>query len=144
MLAQTKPPSRAEQIGSLWRPKMLLDQRARFARGEIDQAALTKAEDAAIKDALALQERVGLKFATDGEFRRRSYHSFFYRQLGDLSIDTVRGEDAKGGTETGTIGKRGSQPVALIRSRVQWRSPINVSDFKFIAGNTTLIPKITI
>ncbi len=95
MLSQLKPPFRAEHIGSLLRPKALLDQRAKFARGEIDQAALTAAEDQAIKDALALQERVGLKFATDGEFRRRSYHSFFYRQLGDLSIDTVGGEDAK-------------------------------------------------
>ena len=90
---------------------------AKFARGEIDQAALTAAEDQAIKDALTLQERVGLKFATDGEFRRRSYHSFFYRQLGDLSIDTVGGEDAAKG---GTPGKRASQPVAMIKSRVRW------------------------
>ncbi|HEY5965325.1 MAG TPA: 5-methyltetrahydropteroyltriglutamate--homocysteine S-methyltransferase, partial [Xanthobacteraceae bacterium] len=97
MLSQMKPPFRAEQIGSLLRPAALLDQRARFARGEIEQAALTRTEDQAIKDALALQQRVGLKFATDGEFRRRSYHSFFYRQLGDISIDTVGGEDAKGG-----------------------------------------------
>src|SRR5262249_23886124 len=123
LLSQRTPPFRAEHIGSLLRPKSLLDQRERIARGEISRDALAAAEDAAIKEALALQERVGLKFATDGEFRRRSYHSFFYRQLGDLSIDTVRGEDAKGGTETGTIGKRGSQPVALIRSRVQWASP---------------------
>ncbi len=115
MLAQTKPPFRAQQIGSLLRPKALLDQRAKFTRGEIDQAALTKAEDDAIKEALALQERVGLKFATDVEFRRRSYHSFFYRQLGDVSIDTIGGEDAQGGTP----GKRASQPVAMIHSRVR-------------------------
>jgi 5-methyltetrahydropteroyltriglutamate--homocysteine methyltransferase len=140
MLSQTKPPFRAEQIGSLLRPKALLDQRAKFARGEIDQAALTKAEDDAIKEALALQERVGLKFATDGEFRRRSYHSFFYRQLGELSIDTVGGEDAKGGTP----GHRAAQPVALINSRVRWSHPINLPDFKFIQANTRLVPKITI
>ncbi len=107
MLSQTKPPFRAEQIGSFLRPQALLDQRARFARGEIDQAALTRAEDTAIKDILAFQERVGLKFATDGEFRRRSYHSFFYRQLGELSIDTVGGEDAKGGDP----GHRAAQPA---------------------------------
>jgi 5-methyltetrahydropteroyltriglutamate--homocysteine methyltransferase len=144
LLSQRHPPFRAEHIGSLLRPKSLLEQRARFARGEIGGAALTAAEDAAIKDALALQERVGLKFATDGEFRRRSYHSFFYRRLGDLRIDTVAGEQAKGGTETGTTGQRASQPVALINSRVQWTAPINVPDFNFIAANTTLIPKITI
>src|SRR5258707_12554831 len=106
MLPQTKPPGRAGQIGSVLRPRTLLDQRAKFARGEIDQAALTRAEDAAIKDALALQERIGLKFETDGEFRRRSYHSFFDRQLGELSIVTVGGEDAKGGGP----GHRAAQP----------------------------------
>ena len=113
-------------------------------RGEIGREVLAAAEDAAIKAALALQERVGLKLATDGEFRRRSYHSFFYRQLGDLSIDTIAGEQAKSGTETGTAGTRGSQPIALIKSRVQWKRPINVPDFRFIAASTGLIPKITI
>jgi 5-methyltetrahydropteroyltriglutamate--homocysteine methyltransferase len=144
LLPQRNPPFRAEHIGSLLRPKSLLDQRNRFARGEIGRAALAAAEDAAIKQALALQERVGLKLATDGEFRRRSYHSFFYRQLGQLSIDTVAGEPAKGGAETGTTGQRGSQPIAVINGRVQWTRPINVPDFTFIAANTRLIPKITI
>jgi 5-methyltetrahydropteroyltriglutamate--homocysteine methyltransferase len=144
LLSQLHPPFRAEHIGSLLRPKALLDQRAKFSRGEIDQAALTRAEDQAIKDALALQESVGLKFATDGEFRRRSYHSFFYRQLGDISIDTVGGADAKGGVETGTTGKRASQPLARIKSRVRWSHPINVPDFNTIRANTGLVPKITI
>lgn len=152
MLSQTNPPFRAEQIGSLLRPRTLLDQRAKFARGEIGQAELTRAEDDAIRGALALQERVGLKLATDGEFRRRSYHSYFYRRLGDISIDTVGGEDAKGGQESGGVGsgeggdagKRASQPVALIRSRVRWTHPINVPDFEFIRANSGLLPKITV
>jgi hypothetical protein len=94
MLSHNPPPFHGEHIGSLLRPSRLLDQRAKFARNEIDRTELTDAEDEAIKDALGLQERVGLKLATDGEFRRRSYHSFFYRQLGEISIDTVGGEDA--------------------------------------------------
>src|SRR5215813_3460755 len=140
LLSQLNPPFRAEHIGSLLRPKRLLEQREKFARGEISREALAAAEDAAIKEVLALQERVGLKFATDGEFRRRSYHSFFYRQLGDLSIDTVGGEDAQGGN----AGRRGTQPIALIKSRVQWTKPINVADFEFIRAHTSLTPKITI
>src|SRR5215468_6054287 len=140
MLSVINPPFRAEHIGSLLRPKRLLEQREKFARGEIDRDTLTRAENDAIKDALALQQRVGLKLATDGEFRRRSYHSFFYRQLGELSIDTVGGEDAKGGDP----GHRAAQPVALIKSRVRWTHPINVPDFKFIAAHTRLVPKITI
>ncbi len=138
--SQTKPPFRAEHIGSLLRPQTLLETRGKFNRGQISRTALTQAEDKAITDALALQERVGLKFATDGEFRRRSYHSFFYRQLGDISIDTIGGEEAKGGQP----GKRAAQPVALINSRVRWTKPINVGDFEFLKANTKLLPKITI
>jgi methionine synthase II (cobalamin-independent) len=139
-LPKHEPPFRAEHIGSLLRPPSLLDLRAKFSRGEIERQELAQTEDAAIKEALALQERVGLKLATDGEFRRRSYHSFFYRQLGEISIDTVGGEDAKGGE----AGKRGSQPIALIHSRVQWTKPINVGDFKLLKTSTALTPKITI
>jgi len=140
MLSHNPPPFHAEHIGSLLRPSKLLDQRAKFARGEIDRTELTKAEDEAIKDALALQRRVGLKLATDGEFRRRSYHSFFYRQLGEISIDTVGGEDAQGGEP----GRRAAQPVALVNSRVRWSSPINVPDFHFIRAHSGLVPKVTI
>jgi len=140
-LTRQKPPFRAEHIGSLLRPKALLDERARFARGEISQDALTAAEDAAIAEAIALQERLGLRFATDGEFRRRSYHSFFYQQLGDLNIDLVEGHDAKGAAGGGG---RGAQPVASIKSRVRWTHPINVGDFNFLKSRTRLMPKITI
>jgi len=136
-----QPPFRAEHIGSLLRPEALLEQRARFARSEISQSDLTAAENTAISEAIVLQQRLGLRFVTDGEFRRRSYHSFFYQQLGDLSIDTLAGTDAKG-AEGG--GGRGAQPVAVIKSRVRWTHPINVDDFNFLKNKTTLLPKITI
>ena len=136
-----QPPFRAEHIGSLLRPAALLEQRARFARSEISQSDLTAAENTAISEAIVLQQRLGLRFVTDGEFRRRSYHSFFYQQLGDLSIDTLAGTDAKG-AEGG--GGRGAQPVAVIKSRVRWTHPINVDDFNFLKNKTTLLPKITI
>jgi 5-methyltetrahydropteroyltriglutamate--homocysteine methyltransferase len=140
MPSTAKPPFPAEHIGSFLRPKSLLDERARFSRGEINQAALSAAEDAAIKDVLALQQRVGLKLGTDGEFRRRSYHSFFYSKLGDIAIDTVGGEPAGAGMP----GQRAAQPAALINSRVRWIEPINVHDFEFIKHNTSLMPKVTI
>ena len=136
-----QPPFRAEHIGSLLRPAALLEQRARFARSEISQSDLTAAENTAISEAIALQQGLGLRFVTDGEFRRRSYHSFFYQQLGDLSIDTLAGTDAKGAQGGGG---RGAQPVAVIRSRVRWTHPINVDDFNFLKNKTTLLPKITI
>ena len=137
MLSRLKPPFRAEHIGSLLRPPYLLELRARFARGKAGRDELAKAEDRAIKGALALQERVGLKLATDGEFRRRSYHSFFYSQLGDITIDVA-------GAASGQAGTRANQPVSLINARVMWTKPINVADFVFIEANTRLLPKITI
>ena len=103
------PPFRAEHIGSLLRPAGLAAARQRRAAGEIDAAALTAAEDAAIAQAIALQERVGLKVATDGEFRRRSYHSYFYGRLGDIVPDVVDRHEAGSG--------RGTQPRAVVRSR---------------------------
>ena len=135
---QHRPPFRAEHIGSLLRPPQLLALRAKAGHNDIDHEALAQEEDRAIRDALALQERVGLKLATDGEFRRRSYHSYFYQQLGDIRIDLV--EDSKDGKADG----RGAQPVAVIDSRVQWKHPINVADYRFIRANTSLLPKLTI
>jgi methionine synthase II (cobalamin-independent) len=135
------PPFRAEHIGSLLRPAELLRQRGRFAKGEIDAAELVAAADDAIIDAIRLQEGLGFKFVTDGEFRRRSYHSFFYGALGQLRIDTIGGADAVGAA--GQDG-RGAQPVAIIGSRVQWTLPINAADAAFLKIYSHCWPKITI
>jgi 5-methyltetrahydropteroyltriglutamate--homocysteine methyltransferase len=130
------PPFRAEHIGSLLRPAGLLDMRRRRARGEIDHDELAAAEDRAIEEAIRLQERVGLKLATDGEFRRRSYHSYFYGRLGDIVPDGVDRSDAGSG--------RGAQPQAVIRSKLKWRGPIHVADFAFLRARTRAVPKITL
>jgi 5-methyltetrahydropteroyltriglutamate--homocysteine methyltransferase len=140
-LPPSKPPFRAEHVGSLLRPKNLLDVRAKYNRSELDRAELISAENQAIREAIGLQRQVGFRFATDGEFRRRSYHSFFYQQLGDIKIDTLDGEEARGRDDDRG---RGSQPVALIKSRIRWTHPINVDDFEFLKANTSLLPKITI
>ncbi len=128
------PPFRAEHVGSLLRPMNLLASRRRFAQREIDQGALAAAEDRAIEDALRLQERVGLRLATDGEFRRASYHGYFYSRLGDMSF----------AAPGGAAGTRGAQPVAMIKSRIAWTGPIHGADFAFLQQRTRALPKITI
>ncbi len=133
-------PFRAEHIGSLLRPQALLDLRRRHAAGAVSDAALRAAEDAAIRDAVALQERVGLRVITDGEFRRNSYHGYFFAQLGDIMPDYVPPEE---GGVAQTL-RRGVQPVARINSRLAWTKPIHVDDFKFLQSLTRLTPKITI
>jgi methionine synthase II (cobalamin-independent) len=140
-MVAAQPPFRAEHIGSLLRPAKLLRERARFAKGEIDAVELAAAEDDAIADAVRLQEQLGFKFVTDGEFRRRSYHSFFYGALGQLRIDTIGGADAVGAEGQGG---RGAQPVAIVDSRVQWTHPINAADTAFLKQHSDRWPKITI
>lgn len=129
------PPFRAEHIGSLLRPWALLAARAEFAKGGLSAQALAGAEDQAIRTAIALQQRSGFKLVTDGEFRRSSYHSYFFRQLGDITIDSAP-STAGGG--------RGAQPVAQIKSRIRRDRPIHVADFNFLKQHSSCIPKITI
>ena len=132
-----RPPFRAEHIGSLLRPAGLLDARRQYERREISGEQLRASEDHAIAAAVDLQARVGLGLATDGEFRRRSYHSYFYRSLGDVTPDAVGGE--AGGSLV-----RGAQPTAVIRSKLAWTQPIHVDDFKRLRALAGAMPKLTI
>ena len=123
-----KPPFRAEHIGSLLRPSDLLRQRARFAIGEINAAELAAAEDEAIVGAIRMQEQIGFKFVTDGEFRRRSYHSYFYGALGQLRIDTIGGAEAVGADGMADA-TRNRSPLSAVacNGRIRSMSPTRAS-----------------
>ncbi|MGY1662996.1 5-methyltetrahydropteroyltriglutamate--homocysteine S-methyltransferase [Geodermatophilus sp. SYSU D00705] len=90
MTDSSGPPFRADHVGSLLRPPDLLDARARFAAGEIDAAELRGIEDRAIADVVRLQRDVGLHTATDGEFRRATWHMDFIYAIN--GITKVEGE----------------------------------------------------
>src|SRR4051795_814025 len=85
------PPFRADHVGSLLRPANLLEARSKHAAGEIDDEELRGVEDDAIRDVVAMQADVGLRTATDGEFRRASWHMDFIYAIG--GITKVTGED---------------------------------------------------
>jgi 5-methyltetrahydropteroyltriglutamate--homocysteine methyltransferase len=90
---RTEPPFRADHVGSLLRPKELLKAREDHAAGRIDDAELRGLEDEAIREVIARQEEIGLQSATDGEFRRESWHMDFIYQLGGVNKvqdDTIR------------------------------------------------------
>src|ERR1044072_507762 len=84
MSGRTEAPFRADHVGSLLRPPALLTAREQFTRGELDADGLRAAEDAAIDTVVAKQEEIGLQAATDGEFRRSSWHMDFIYQLGGV------------------------------------------------------------
>src|SRR5256714_11923671 len=79
---RTTPPFRADHVGSLLRPQVLLAARDDFAAGKIDAARLREIEDQAITDAVAMQAGVGLQSAPDGGLRRASGHLDFISEIG--------------------------------------------------------------
>jgi methionine synthase II (cobalamin-independent) len=81
---RTAPPFRADHVGSLLRPPDLMKARAAFEAGRISTEELRGVEDEAIRDAVKLQREVGLQAASDGEFRRATWHMDFIYQLGGI------------------------------------------------------------
>jgi 5-methyltetrahydropteroyltriglutamate--homocysteine methyltransferase len=81
MTTRSEPPFRADHVGSLLRPPRLLAARAERAAGQMSAEQLRAVEDDAIREVVKLQEDVGLRSATDGEFRRTSWHMDFIYQL---------------------------------------------------------------
>jgi len=85
MPERTRPPFRADHVGSLLRPPELLEAREAHAEGRLDDAGLAQAEDEAIRDVVRMQEEAGLRSVTDGEFRRASWHMDFIYSLDGVS-----------------------------------------------------------
>ena len=88
MSAATKgrPPFRADHVGSLLRPAALRQAFRRHAAKEIGDAEFGKLQDQCIRDVLAMQEQVGLKVVSDGEFRRGSYWGRFVERTDGFEI----------------------------------------------------------
>jgi 5-methyltetrahydropteroyltriglutamate--homocysteine methyltransferase len=137
-----QPPFRAEHIGSLLRPPALLQARNEFATGAIDRQRLTAAENEAIRNVVKLQEEVGLKVITDGEFRRGTYSdSFTISGISGVSVELT--EDT-GFVSSATHGHRMARRIPKVVDRIQWNGPQNASDFRFLRSLTDRTPKITL
>jgi 5-methyltetrahydropteroyltriglutamate--homocysteine methyltransferase len=139
---RTRPPFRADHVGSLLRPAELHRARERRAAGEIDAAQLRAVEDEAIAAAVTMQEQAGLQSATDGEFRRGSWHmDFIYRLDGvERGDDQLRIEFQ---TDSGPIEFMPSAP--RVTGHVGLGETIFADDFTALASMTsTATPKLTI
>src|SRR5262245_24780708 len=84
MIDMSGPPFRADHVGSLLRPPELLRARAERQVGRLPAGELHRVEDAAIRDAVRMQQEVGLLGVTDGELRRGSWHMDFLYQIGGV------------------------------------------------------------
>ncbi len=139
----TLPPFRADHVGSLLRPAALLTARDDRANGRISAEELRAVEDESIRHVVAMQAEAGLRSATDGEFRRTSWHMDFIYRLGGISSSDesikVRFENAEGQIEFSTAALHVDGPVRL-------RETIFADDFtylKSVAGDV-ITPKLTI
>jgi 5-methyltetrahydropteroyltriglutamate--homocysteine methyltransferase len=86
MTQRTKPPFRADHVGSILRTAPVKDARAKREKGEITAGKLKEIEDREIEKIIKKQEEIGLKVATDGEFRRSWWHFDFYGMLDNVEI----------------------------------------------------------
>jgi 5-methyltetrahydropteroyltriglutamate--homocysteine methyltransferase len=137
-MPRSKPPFRADHVGSLLRPAALKQARAKRERGEIPADALKTIEDREIERVIRRQDEVGLKSATDGEFRRAFWN---YDFLGKLDgVEAYLGERK--------IKFQGPQPKPMmlrVIGRLGSYSPHPmIEHFRFVAAHTKATPKMTI
>ncbi|KAA2235453.1 5-methyltetrahydropteroyltriglutamate--homocysteine S-methyltransferase [Salinarimonas soli] len=136
---RTRPPFRADQVGSLLRSAPLKEAREKRAAGQIEAAALKEVEDAEIRKIIARQEATGLKGITDGEFRRAYWHFDFLEQLdGVTSVDADSGMNFKGGV--------GIAKALRITGKVGFSGHPMIDHFRFLKENVSAgsTPKMTI
>lgn len=136
-----KPPFRADHVGSLLRPKEVLQAREDLKAGRLLEADLRKIEDTAIRDLVKMQEDIGLQGITDGECRRGSWHMDFLYQVGGVTRvqDNLQVEFRN---EQGVIE---FTPAALrVDERLELTHTIFGKDFTFLKSCTKRTPKLTI
>ena len=137
MAARTKPPFRADHVGSLLRPPALKQAHAKHATGEIDDAALKAVEDREIAAVIKKQEDVGLQLATDGEFRRSWWHFDFYRGLDGVEFYST-------GTGIAFAGVQTKAESVRVVGKVGFSGHPHIDHFRFVKDHTKVTPKMTI
>jgi 5-methyltetrahydropteroyltriglutamate--homocysteine methyltransferase len=135
---RTEPPFRADHVGSLLRPKKLQEARAKWKSGAIPHDALREIEDSCITEAITRQEAIGLRAATDGEYRRAYWHYDFVAGLDGVEVY----EPAE------KIQFQGNVPLThklRVNGRIGWTQPTMIDHFQFLASHVRkAVPKQTI
>jgi 5-methyltetrahydropteroyltriglutamate--homocysteine methyltransferase len=138
----SRPPFRADHVGSFLRPARLREARDKFFAETLTADELRAVEDECIREVVARQENVGLKGITDGEFRRTFFHIDFLERL--AGVHTHYGEFvAKFRKDDGTeVGFK--PPTIHVEGRIAHETPIQGPDFDFLKGVVTRTPKVCI
>ncbi|HEX9787212.1 MAG TPA: 5-methyltetrahydropteroyltriglutamate--homocysteine S-methyltransferase, partial [Candidatus Binatia bacterium] len=137
MQQRSKPPFRADHVGSLLRPPALKDARASHAEGKLSAADLKAVEDREIERVIKKQEETGLQAVTDGEFRRSWWHLDFLWGLDGIEKHVMDTGVAFAGVNTRNEGLK-------VTGKIGFSGHPMIKHFKFVAAHTKRTPKITI
>ena len=134
-----KPLFRADHVGSLLRPEIIKENRKKFFEDKIiSSEELKLIEDTEIKKIVKLQEELGFKVVTDGEFRRSFWHYDFLEGLDGFEL-----EERESGVQFSGAKLRPFFPV--IKNKIDFPSDHPMLEhFKFVAKNSSVLPKIAI
>jgi 5-methyltetrahydropteroyltriglutamate--homocysteine methyltransferase len=137
-MKRTKPPFRADQVGSFLRPDALKQARAQHENGRISDAELKAVEDREIESLIRKQEEVGLQLATDGEFRRATWHFDFWGMLDGVRIERLNTAIQFKGVV--------SRPQSIaVHGKIGFPEdhPM-LAHFRFLKAHARVVPKMTI
>jgi methionine synthase II (cobalamin-independent) len=131
------PPFRAEHVGSLLRPPELKAAFRDAAQGKIDGRKFAEIQDRCIREAVRMQEDVGLQSITDGEFRRGSwFYGFVHAVEGLTTKDAIFDfHDSDGG--------RATFQAPYVERKIKRTRGITTDEFAFVRAATTRTPKVT-
>ena len=136
-MTKTKPPFRADVVGSLLRTAALKEARAKREKGAITALQLEEVEDREIEKIIKKQEDVGLKVATDGEFRRSWWHFDFFGMLDGVEIHELDRGIQFQGVQT--------KPRSIrIKGKLGFSHHPMLEHFKFLKAHTRVVPKMCI
>jgi 5-methyltetrahydropteroyltriglutamate--homocysteine methyltransferase len=136
-MQRTKPPYRADHVGSLLRSAALKEARAKYVRGEISAAGLRGIEDREIEKIVRKQEQIGLKLATDGEYRRSWWHFDFLEELEGVEGFVPEHGIQFHGVET--------KPKAVrVVGKIGFSGHPMLEHFRFLEAHARVQPKMTI
>jgi 5-methyltetrahydropteroyltriglutamate--homocysteine methyltransferase len=136
-MTRSKPPFRADVVGSLLRTAPLKEARAKREKGQITAAQLSEVEDREIEKIVKKQEEAGLKLATDGEFRRSWWHFDFYGMLDGVEMYELDHGIQFHGVQTKTQSIR-------IKGKLGFSHHPMLEHFKFLKAHTRTVPKMCI
>jgi methionine synthase II (cobalamin-independent) len=136
-MQRTKPPFRADEVGSLLRTAPVKQARAQHEKGQITDVQLKAVEDVEIEKIIKKQEEVGLQLATDGEFRRSWWHFDFFGMLDGVEVVEIDHGIQFQGVQT--------RPRSIkVTGKIDFSNHPMLEHFKFLKAHTKVMPKMTI